>query len=59
MSSQKDQLKKQQQLKRRKQLKSKVKKSILELNIEDKLRPEQVSVDQFCKLANLIYNFKK
>ena len=30
-----------------------------ELNIEDKLRPEQVSVDQFCKLANLIYNFKK
>ena len=29
-----------------------------ELNIEDKLRPEQISVDQFCKLANLIYNFK-
>ena len=30
-----------------------------ELNIEDKLRPEQISVDQFCKLANLIYNFRK
>ena len=30
-----------------------------ELNIEDKLRPEQISVDEFCKLANLIYNFKK
>ncbi len=29
------------------------------LNIEDKLRPEQISVDQFCKLANLIYAFKK
>ena len=29
------------------------------LNIEDKLRPEQISVDQFCKLANLIYEFKK
>ena len=28
------------------------------LNIEDKLRPEQISVDKFCKLANLIYNFK-
>ena len=26
------------------------------LNIEDKLRPEQISVDEFCKLANLIYN---
>ena len=30
-----------------------------ELDIEDKLRPEQISVDQFCKLANLIYDFKK
>ena len=30
-----------------------------ELNIEDKLRPEQITVDEFCKLANLIYNFKK
>ena len=30
-----------------------------ELNIEEKLRPEQISVDEFCKLANLIYNFKK
>ena len=30
-----------------------------ELNIEDTLRPEQISVDQFCKLANLINNFKK
>ena len=30
-----------------------------ELNIEDQLRPEQLSVDQFCRLANLIYNFKK
>ncbi len=30
-----------------------------ELNIEDQARPEQLSVDQFCKLANLIYNFKK
>ena len=30
-----------------------------ELNIEDQLRPEQLSVEQFCKLANLIYNFKK
>ena len=29
------------------------------LNIEDTLRPEQISVDEFCKLANLIYNFKK
>ena len=29
------------------------------LNIEDKLRPEQISVDKFCKLANLIYDFKK
>ena len=29
------------------------------LNIVDTLRPEQISVDQFCKLANLIYNFKK
>jgi 16S rRNA (adenine1518-N6/adenine1519-N6)-dimethyltransferase len=30
-----------------------------ELNIEDKLRPEQISVDKFCELANLIYSFKK
>ena len=30
-----------------------------ELNIEDKVRPEEISVDQFCKLANLIYNFRK
>ena len=30
-----------------------------ELNIKDKLRPEQISVDQFCKLANLIYNVRK
>ena len=30
-----------------------------ELNIEDKLRPEQISVDEFCKLANLIYNFRE
>jgi 16S rRNA (adenine1518-N6/adenine1519-N6)-dimethyltransferase len=30
-----------------------------ELDIEDRLRPEQISVDQFCKLANLIYNFKE
>ena len=29
------------------------------LNIEDTLRPEQISVDKFCKLANLIYKFKK
>ena len=29
------------------------------LNIEDTLRPEQISVDQFCKLANLINNLKK
>ena len=30
-----------------------------ELNIEDRLRPEQISVDEFCKLANLINSFKK
>ena len=30
-----------------------------ELNIEEKLRPEQITVNQFCQLANLIYNFKK
>ena len=29
-----------------------------ELNIEGQLRPEQLSVDQFCKLANLMYRFK-
>ena len=33
--------------------------NLKELNIEDKLRPEQISVEEFCKLANLIYNFKK
>ncbi len=30
-----------------------------ELNIEDKVRPEQISVKKFCELANLIYKFKK
>ena len=30
-----------------------------QLNIEDKLRPEDISVKQFCELANLIYEFKK
>jgi len=30
-----------------------------ELDIEDKLRPEQISVDKFCKLANLMYSIKK
>ncbi len=30
-----------------------------ELRIEDSLRPEQISVEQFCNLANLIYNSKK
>ena len=30
-----------------------------ELNIEHKLRPEQITVEKFCKLANLIYKFKK
>ena len=30
-----------------------------ELNIKEKLRPEQISVDEFCKLANLINSFKK
>ena len=51
--------------KRRKSIKNSLKNVInishflKELKIEDKLRPEQISVDQFCKLANLIYNFKK
>ena len=30
-----------------------------ELEIKDNLRPEQISVEQFCKLANLIYESKK
>ena len=30
-----------------------------ELGIKDNLRPEQISVEQFCKLANLIYKSKK
>ncbi len=30
-----------------------------QINIKDELRPEQISVDQFCKLANLIHKFKK
>ena len=30
-----------------------------ELDIKDTLRPEQISVEQFCKLANLIYKSKK
>lgn len=29
------------------------------LNIESKMRPEQISVDQFCQLANLIYKSKR
>ena len=51
--------------KRRKSIKNSLKnvtnisQFLKELNIEDKLRPEQISVDDFCKLANLIYNFKK
>ena len=51
--------------KRRKTIKNSLKnvsnisRFLKELNIEDKLRPEQISVDDFCKLANLINNFKK
>ena len=30
-----------------------------ELNIKDSLRPEQITVEQFCRLANLIYKIKK
>ena len=30
-----------------------------ELDIKDTLRPEQISVEEFCKLANLIYKAKK
>ena len=29
-----------------------------ELNIKDSLRPEQITVEQFCRLANLIYKIK-
>ena len=30
-----------------------------ELEIKDNLRPEQIPVEKFCKLANLIYESKK
>ncbi len=51
--------------KRRKSIKNSLKEIknissfLQELDIKDNLRPEQISVEQFCKLANLIYKFKK
>lgn len=51
--------------KRRKIIKNSLKnldnisKYLLELKIDENIRPEQISVDNYCKLANLIFRTKK
>jgi 16S rRNA (adenine1518-N6/adenine1519-N6)-dimethyltransferase len=51
--------------KRRKSIKNSLKElknisdHLNKLEINEKYRPEQISVDNFCRLANLIYETKK